>query len=231
MRLLILTLPVATALLAPQRCHTSTRIPLGAAPVATPAAETLQTDVNRLLAPFGAPALNVPADVAAAVDAKCLELEQSTTKPPLEALEGAWRVVYSNAPSPSNGALGPLKGDGLQIVDVEKRRYINELRLFGGNARVALEATFTGDAEELRVSFERIRLVLFGKQIFEKQFPPGVERTWCLSYTDESCRVVRAGVDGGRSLVREAGLVAKNAGEAKNAYLFFMERAEDYVAD
>ena len=91
----------------------------------------------------------MPADVAAAVDAKCLELEQSTTKPPLEALDGAWRVVYSNAPSPSNGALGPLRGDGLQIVDVAKRRYANELRLFGGNARVTLEATFTGDAEEL----------------------------------------------------------------------------------
>ena len=187
--------------------------------------------MNRLLAPFGAPALFVPAKIAAAVDAKCLELEQSTTKPPLEALDGAWRVVYSNAPSPSNGALGPLRGDGLQIVDVAKRRYANELRLFGGSARVTLEATFTGDAEELRVTFRSIRLVLFGNQIIEKQFPPGVERTWCLSYTDASCRVVRAGVDGGRSIVREAGLVAKNAGEAKDAYLFFMERAPDYVAD
>merc|ERR1719335_703069 len=108
-----------------------------AAPVATPAAEALQADVNRLLAPFGA-----PAKIAAAVDAKCLELEQSTAKPPLEALDGAWRVVYSNAPSPSNGALGPLRGDGLQIVDVAKRRYANELRLFGGSARVTLEATF-----------------------------------------------------------------------------------------
>ena len=32
-------------------------------------------------------------------------------------------------------------------------------------------------------------------------------------------------------IVREAGLVDKNAGEAKDAYLFFMERAPDYVAD
>ena len=118
-----------------------------------------------------------------------------------------------------------------RIVDVAKRRYANELRLFGGNARVTLEASFTGDAEELRVTFRSIRLVLFGTQLFEKQFPPGVERTWCLSYTDASCRVVRAGVDGGRSIVREAGLVAQNAGEAKDAYLFFMERAPDYVAD
>ena len=228
----LLALPVATALLAPG-CHTSRArlAPLTAASVATPAAEALQADVNRLLAPFGASALFVPAKIAAAVDAKCLELEKSTTKPPLEALDGAWRVVYSNAPSPSNGALGPLRGDGLQIVDVAKRRYANELRLFGGSARVTLEATFTGDAEELRVTFRSIRLVLFGNQIIEKQFPPGVERTWCLSYTDASCRVVRAGVDGGRSIVREAGLVDKNAGEAKDAYLFFMERAPDYVAD
>ena len=76
-----------------------------------------------------------------------------------------------------------------------KRRYANELRLFGGNARVTLEATFAGSNEELRVTFRSIRLVLFGNQIFEKQFPPGVERTWCLSYTDASCRVVRAGVE------------------------------------
>ena len=106
-------LPVATSLLASQRDPRLMTRRL-AAPVATPAAEALQADVNRLLAPFGAPALFVPAKIAAAVDAKCLELEQSTTKPPLEALDGAWRVVYSNAPSPSNGALGPLRGDGLQ---------------------------------------------------------------------------------------------------------------------
>ena len=108
-------LPVATSLLASQRYPRLMTRRL-AAPVATPAAEALQADVNGLLAPYGAPALGVPADVAAAVDAKCLELEQSTTKPPLEALDGAWRVVYSNAPSPSNGALGPLRGDGLQRV-------------------------------------------------------------------------------------------------------------------
>jgi hypothetical protein len=91
----LLALPVATALLAPG-CHTSRArlAPLTAAPVATPAAETLQTDINGMLAPYGAPALGVPADVAAAVDSKCLELEQSTTKPPLDALDGAWRVVY-----------------------------------------------------------------------------------------------------------------------------------------
>ena len=44
-------------------------------------------------------------------------------------------------------------------------------------------------------------------------------------------RLISTQVDGGRSIVREAGLVDKNAGEAKDAYLFFMERAADYVAD
>ena len=44
-------------------------------------------------------------------------------------------------------------------------------------------------------------------------------------------RLISTQVDGGRSIVREAGLVDKNAGEAKDAYLFFMERAPDYVAD
>ena len=58
--------------------------------------------------------------------------------------------------------------------------------------------------------------------MLDKAFPAGVERTWVLCYTDDNTRVVRAGVDGGRSLVREAGLVS--GGEAKDAYLFYMER-------
>ena len=173
----------------------------------------------------------LPAPVA---DAGVAGLPQDAS---LLAICNARGVLFAGVPGAPTlrwgrlGALGPLRGDGLQIVDVAKRRYANELRLFGDSARVTLEATFTGDAEELRVTFRSIRLVLFGNQIIEKQFPPGVERTWCLSYTDASCRVVRAGVDGGRSIVREAGLVDKNAGEAKDAYLFFMERAPDYVAD
>ena len=101
-------------------------------------------------------------------------------------------------------------------------RYTNELRLFGGNVRIALRASFTGSTEELRVAFETISLSVFGNRLCENKFPPGVERTWCLDYTDETTRIVRAGVDGGRSLVREAGLVS--GGEAKDAYLFFMER-------
>ena len=129
---------------------------------------------------------------------------------------------YSDAPSPSNGALGPLRGDGIQSVDVANRQYTNILRLFGGAVSVALRASFIGSNEELRVTFEDISLTAFGARVFTKDFPPGVERTWCLDYTDAAMRVVRAGVDGGRSLAREAGLVS--GGEAKDAYLFFLER-------
>jgi hypothetical protein len=45
-----------------------------------------------------------------------------------------------------------------------------------------------------------------------------------LTYTDEDTRIVRAGVDGGRSTARELGLIAKEAGEAADAYLFVLTR-------
>ena len=40
-------------------------------------------------------------------------------------------------------------------------------------------------------------------------WPEGTERTWLLTYTDEDTRIVRAGVDGGRSTVRDLGLGRK----------------------
>ena len=55
-------------------------------------------------------------------------------------------------------------------------------------------------------------------------FPQGTERTWCLTYVDSETRLVRAGVDGGRSVSRELGLIQKGEGESADAYLFVMTR-------
>jgi len=213
---LLLLLGSATGLLrAPGRGVRG--LALRAAPVAD-----LRREIAALLEPYGSPALGVPADVAAAVDEKCRTLEASAPPAPLDMLEGAWRVAYSTAPSPSNGALGPFRGVGLQVVDVAGRAYVNELAL--GPLTVRLRASFEPRSDsELRVAFESIEASLFGTTLVTTAFPPGVERTWLLTYTDATTRVVRAGVDGGRSLAREAGLVS--GGEAKDAYLFYLTRA------
>ena len=100
-----------------------------------------------------------------------------------------------------NASLGngrwPPRGDGLQIVDVAKRRYANE-SLFGGSARVTLEATFTGERGAPRRSAASDSCCLAIKSL-SLQFPPGVERTWCLSYTDASCAPCAPAADRRRS--------------------------------
>ena len=56
---------------------------------------------------------------------------------------------------------------------------------------------------------------------------PAPPRTWVLTYTDSDTRVVRAGVDGGKSTARSLGLVEEGVGEAKDAFVFFMTRESE----
>ena len=67
--------------------------------------------------------------------------------------------------------------------------------------------------------------MLAGQALKPIGFPAGTERTWLLTYTDADTRIVRAGVDGGRSTARELGLIKKGEGEAADAYLFVLTRA------
>ncbi|KAH8057604.1 PAP fibrillin [Aureococcus anophagefferens] len=188
------------------------------------AAATALPEILDLLAPYGSPALNVPTDVATKVDDAVRRLERDAPPAPLSALDGRWRVEYATAPSPSNGALGPSRR-GLPGRR-QRGSYVNELTLFDA-VTVAVRASFEPRADdELRVTFEAIEVAAFGTRLFSKPFPPGVERTWCLTYTDAATRVVRAGVDGGRSVARDVGLLERDAGEAKDAYLFVLRRAD-----
>ncbi|KAH8069423.1 PAP fibrillin [Aureococcus anophagefferens] len=176
------------------------------------AAATALPEILDLLAPYGSPALNVPTDVATKVDDAVRRLERDAPPAPLSALDGRWRVEYATAPSPSNGALGPRAA---RSSTAPRRSYVNELTLFDA-LTVAVRASFEPRADdELRVTFEAIEVAAFGTRLFAKPFPPGVERTWCLTYTDAATRVVRAGVDGGRSVARDVGLLERDAGEAK----------------
>ena len=47
-------------------------------------------------------------------------------------MEGSWIVLYTDAPPPSNGQLGFLKGIAKQVIDLDGGRYRNELYV-GGN--------------------------------------------------------------------------------------------------
>lgn len=65
-------------------------------------------------------------------------------------MDGPWIVLYTDAPPPSNGQLGPLKGVAKQVIDLKKGTYKNELYVGGSgvdqdqNAWVSavLEATW-----------------------------------------------------------------------------------------
>ena len=192
--------------------------------------EVLKRSILSALAPFGDPAMRVPAETAAQVDAQCAELEaRSPTRSParggIGAIDGRWRVRWSDAPPPSNGALGPIAGEAYQIVDAAGKTYSNELALGGGALTITLAASFepSGDAS-LRVAFRTLTAAVFGLRLPPITFPAGTERTWLLTYTDDDFRIVRAGVDGGRSTARDAGLIGADEGEAADSYLFVMSR-------
>ncbi|KOO28300.1 putative plastid-lipid-associated protein chloroplastic-like protein [Chrysochromulina tobinii] len=203
---------------------------IGALPEAEGTAR-LKSSVLELLAPYGDPALGVPSATFDEIDAKCRALEARNptgASTAVAALDGAWRVRFSDAPPPSNGALGPLRGRAFQIVDVASRTYRNELSLFGGAVQLSLAATFeqpSASKAALRVAFRTLTATLGGVALPSIQFPTGTERTWLLTYTDADTRVVRAGVDGGRSTARELGLIKQGEGESPDSYLFYLTRA------
>lgn len=189
-----------------------------------------------LLSPFGDPALNVPESTLLEIDSKCRELEacnQKKGRAAIAAIEGIWKVRFSDAPPPSNGALGPLRGRAFQVVDVASQSYSNELTLFGGALNIKLDATFepkddaSAPATALRVAFRSITFSLLGVRLPSVDFPAGTERTWLLTFADDDTRLVRAGVDGGKSTARDIGLIEKGAGEAADSYLFVLTRASE----
>mmetsp|Transcript_4830 Transcript_4830/g.16838 ORF Transcript_4830/g.16838 Transcript_4830/m.16838 type:complete len:226 (-) Transcript_4830:336-1013(-) len=112
-------------------------------------------------------------------------------------LDGRWRVMYSTAPPPSNGKLGPLPGTAFQEIDVAAGRYVNRLVVppgpaSGGVLTAVLDAGWTVAADdEWVVEFRSVEVALLGVGLFTKQFG-GVTRVWRMTYTDEGVRVVRA---------------------------------------
>ena len=185
-----------------------------------PVVAAVKADLLQVLAEFGVPARGLTPAAREQVEQLCTQLEAYNPTPcpatsDVAALDGDWCVRYSDAPPPSNGMLGPFAGDARQIVDAKASSYENRLDL--GPLTVSLLASFTArDDSSLRVRFETLTPSLFGVGPPPIRFPEGTERTWLLTYTDADTRIVRAGVDGGRSTARELGLIDEDEGQAPN---------------
>lgn len=113
---------------------------------------------------------------------------------------GTWRVLYTNAPPPSDGTLGPLRGESFQVVDASKRRYENVLSVPPESwLRVILRARYEPmdevDPRTWKVRFEDVTVRLFDRfDVVKKTFDPNsTTRIWQTTYLDENCRIVRAG--------------------------------------
>lgn len=114
---------------------------------------------------------------------------------------GTWRVLYTNAPPPSDGTLGPLRGESFQVVDASERRYENVLSVPPESwLRVVLRARYEPmdevvDPRTWKVRFEDVTVRLFDRfDAVKKTFDPNATtRIWQTTYLDENCRIVRAG--------------------------------------
>ena len=106
----------------------------------------------------------------------------------------SWEVVYSTAPAPSNGALGPFRGVAFQDIDMKTGTYLNRLELpydvIGASLRARWECM--GNDDSLwRVEFDDVTVSFFGNKLFSKTFAD-VERVWDVTFLDRDTRVVRA---------------------------------------
>lgn len=157
-------------------------------------------------------------------------MEQCSTSVQRRARPASWRCVPDGARAVRRQAAHSFSRSivpppSLQI-DTSSKKYVNELSLFNGLVAILLSADYEASSDDsLRVAFRTLELRLLGVSLPPFRFPAGTERTWLLKYTDGDTRVVRAGVDGGRSTAREIGLLSKQEGEAADSYLFFLTKA------
>lgn len=85
--------------------------------------------------------------------------------PARETLTGQHELVYSASPSASSGKLGPFTGDVTQSF-LDETSFINRVELFGGLAKVELNAERKiVDDTKIKVFFKRTDFFLFGKEV------------------------------------------------------------------
>ncbi len=69
-------------------------------------------------------------------------------------MDGAWEVLYTDAPPPSNGQLGLFKGVAMQVIDLQNKRYRNELYI-GGSTKTSGDIN---DGEKVAVNVDDVWL-------------------------------------------------------------------------
>ena len=139
---------------------------------------------------------------------------------------GKWNVWYTDCPPPSNGKLGPFQGTAGQVIESsDTKLYQNLLTVPPSNWLTATldgvweewdgallmdkgeETPTIMAADELtkhvdwgathwKVTFQRLRIAVFGLSIVNKDFPPETARVWRTTYLDDNIRIVRAGKTG-----------------------------------
>jgi len=164
------------------------------------------------------------------IDTLVRDIEKmNPTKNPSQSdlVEGTWRVIFSTAPSPSNGKLGPFLGSALQSVNLDSGIYANEL-LVGPNestpwinACLLADWDDIGDGSNWKVNFRTITLSLFGFDLFTKDFDEGTSRIWTTTFLDSTVRIVRAGLTDTEAK-RKGG-----SADPKDYFLFVMTRESD----
>lgn len=153
-------------------------------------------------------AVIISGDGFEAIERRARELERayetttSSSTSDVQALSnGTWRVAFTNAPPPSNGMLGPFKGESFQVVDAASMAYENILAVPPESwLRVRLRARYEAlrdvDASGAtwKVTFETVKLRAFQRfDVFEKSFTgDATTRIWRTTYVDDNLRIVRA---------------------------------------
>lgn len=129
--------------------------------------------------------------------AESLETVNATPSPALSPLStGTWKCLYSDAPGPSGGRLGPFVGRVYQDVDMAAKKYVNILQVGKKGTAPWLSARLVAtwevkDAETWEVQFQHLELRVWGRRLLHQEFKD-VRRLWKMTFLDEQLRVVRA---------------------------------------
>lgn len=129
--------------------------------------------------------------------AESLETVNPTAKPALSPMSnGQWKCLYTDAPGPSGGKLGPFLGRVYQDIDMAAKRYVNILECGKKGADPWLAARLVAswdvvDEDTWEVRFENVEVTAWGRRLGFKEFK-NVSRLWKMTYMDDQIRVLRA---------------------------------------
>lgn len=124
-------------------------------------------------------------------------INNPTPRPALSELPGGmWKCLYTNAPGPSGGKLGPFVGRVYQDVNMASKQYANILKVGKKGTEPWLTARLVAtwevkDEDTWEVLFKHLELRVFGRAVLHREFK-NVRRLWRMTYLDDQLRIMRA---------------------------------------